>query len=825
MLIAPAGYGKTTLAEQWVVRDGRVGVWFTARSSSTDVAALALGIARAATKLINDCDHRLREHLRALPAPAENVQTLAEILSEDLAAWPENAWLVLDDYHEVTPEPKAEHFIEALVALSPVQFLIASRVRPRWVASKDIMYGAVLEVGRSSLTMDNTEAASVLVGRTARAASGLASLANGWPAVIGLASASSADIDENGEQVPGSLYRFFADEVFAALDAEVQQGLTTLALAPVLDEDLARALLGSSADLVCGAAVDVGLLVEREHRLDLHPLARMFLEERTAQLSLAPAEGAAETCLDTYRDRHEWDAAFDLIRRTDSIAQLELLMWQALDELLDTARLSTLRKWCEHASRSGLDAPTFALARSETALRSGRHIEAVAHAEAAASEPSLEFRALCSAGRAAHLASREQDALSLYERAERVALTESQIQDAKWGQLMCAIELESPAAESWLAELNSRIRPGDARDVVRSAAFGLSFQVKLGNLDLTDADHVGGLLNMVSDPLLVSSFQSTYSAVLGLAARYSDAHEVAAGFGETIQRYRLDFAKTYLLIARALACAGLRRWAEAESSAREALAVGYSTSDGHAQQLAIAQLSRILSQQGRQQEALDLEPPLFRAPLPSAQAELVLTRALALASLGQTERAQELAQSVRGLSRAVEPAVLACATDAVCALKTHHVDAIERVLELEQAAFTRGALDLLVTTYRSVPEVLSVLLHASARRDHLLGLVRRAGDQDLAEFLGHPTTASGDRRELLSPREREVYDLLVQGLKNREIARLLFIEESTVKVHAHHIYDKLGIRSRTALTIYAMLERADQATSATDSSGSASGSS
>ena len=138
MLIAPAGYGKTTLAEQWVVRDGRVGVWFTARSSSTDVAALALGIARAATKLIDDCDHRLREHLRALPAPAENVQTLAEILSEDLAAWPENAWLVLDDYHEVTPEPKAEDFIEALVALSPVQFLIASRVRPRWVASKEV---------------------------------------------------------------------------------------------------------------------------------------------------------------------------------------------------------------------------------------------------------------------------------------------------------------------------------------------------------------------------------------------------------------------------------------------------------------------------------------------------------------------------------------------------------------------------------------------------------------------------------------------------------------------------------------------------------------
>ena len=136
------------------------GLWYTARSASTDVAALALGIARAATAIIDDADHRLREHLRALPAPAENVQTLAEILSEDLAAWPANAWLVLDDYHEITPEPKAEDFVEALVALSPIQFLIASRVRPCWVASKRALYGDVLETAQTSLAMDKAEAAT-----------------------------------------------------------------------------------------------------------------------------------------------------------------------------------------------------------------------------------------------------------------------------------------------------------------------------------------------------------------------------------------------------------------------------------------------------------------------------------------------------------------------------------------------------------------------------------------------------------------------------------------------------------------------------------------
>jgi DNA-binding NarL/FixJ family response regulator len=67
--------------------------------------------------------------------------------------------------------------------------------------------------------------------------------------------------------------------------------------------------------------------------------------------------------------------------------------------------------------------------------------------------------------------------------------------------------------------------------------------------------------------------------------------------------------------------------------------------------------------------------------------------------------------------------------------------------------------------------------------------------------------------------------LLIERLTNREIAKLLYIEESTVKVHAQHIYDKLGPRSRTVLAVQAMLERADQATLATDATSSSADSS
>src|SRR3990172_8927035 len=208
-LVAPAGYGKTTLAEQWVGRSGRRGAWYTARSASTDVAALALGVARTASELVPGCDERLREHLRAVPNPGERVDVLAEILGEELAGWGSDDWLVLDDYHELAAAPEAELFVEDLISGCPLQILIASRQRPAWASGRSILYGEILELNQTALAMDSREAAEVLVDRSAQSASGLVALANGWPAVIGLASVSSALVEAGGEG-PDSLYRFFA---------------------------------------------------------------------------------------------------------------------------------------------------------------------------------------------------------------------------------------------------------------------------------------------------------------------------------------------------------------------------------------------------------------------------------------------------------------------------------------------------------------------------------------------------------------------------------------------------------------------------------------
>ena len=66
----------------------------------------------------------------------------------------------------------------------------------------------------------------------------------------------------------------------------------------------------------------------------------------------------------------------------------------------------------------------------------------------------------------------------------------------------------------------------------------------------------------------------------------------------------------------------------------------------------------------------------------------------------------------------------------------------------------------------------------------------------------------------MTQREREVHSLICEGLSNAEIASVLFLSEGTVKVHVHHIFDKLGIRNRAALIMLAAAERNRQATPA-----------
>ena len=61
-----------------------------------------------------------------------------------------------------------------------------------------------------------------------------------------------------------------------------------------------------------------------------------------------------------------------------------------------------------------------------------------------------------------------------------------------------------------------------------------------------------------------------------------------------------------------------------------------------------------------------------------------------------------------------------------------------------------------------------------------------------------------DPLNTLTEREREVFDLLIVGRRNSEIADQIRIGETTVRTHVANIIDKLGLRDRTHVVVYAL---------------------
>ena len=57
---------------------------------------------------------------------------------------------------------------------------------------------------------------------------------------------------------------------------------------------------------------------------------------------------------------------------------------------------------------------------------------------------------------------------------------------------------------------------------------------------------------------------------------------------------------------------------------------------------------------------------------------------------------------------------------------------------------------------------------------------------------------------LLTRREREIVRHVALGLRNAEVAEKLYVTEGTVKTHLNNIFQKLGLRDRVELAIYAV---------------------
>jgi len=118
-------------------------------------------------------------------------------------------------------------------------------------------------------------------------------------------------------------------------------------------------------------------------------------------------------------------------------------------------------------------------------------------------------------------------------------------------------------------------------------------------------------------------------------------------------------------------------------------------------------------------------------------------------------------------------------------------------------ALTAGASGFGFLLKRTTPESLIEAIKAVAAGDSLLSpsVTRRVIDRMAALPSGEALLDS--RLDELTARERDVLEQIARGLSNAEIARVLVIEESTVKTHVKRILMKLGLRDRVQAVIFA----------------------
>lgn len=95
------------------------------------------------------------------------------------------------------------------------------------------------------------------------------------------------------------------------------------------------------------------------------------------------------------------------------------------------------------------------------------------------------------------------------------------------------------------------------------------------------------------------------------------------------------------------------------------------------------------------------------------------------------------------------------------------------------------------------------IVSKSAPMEHLLNAIRAA--KQGPEWSPPRIDARSEEPDAwasLTPRERDVADLVVQGLAYRKVAERLAISDHTVKNHLRRIYDKLDINSRVELAVH-----------------------
>jgi LuxR family maltose regulon positive regulatory protein len=384
-IVAPAGYGKTSLLTEWAGQDERTSMWLSLEKWHDEPTRLIREIF-AGLQAVDSLDPHL---LEALNNPtADLITVVLPALAVELERRADPIVLILDDVHTLT-NAGALHVLSAVAEHLPMgsQLVLASRTVPALPLGRLRAHGALLELGTKEMAMRPPEAASLLRSAHLKIDSAdvdaLVERTEGWPVGLYLAAVCAREQPD----ATAALARFSGEDHVVAdyLRDEFLSELSAEEVEFLLDTSVMNSLSGPLCDAVLNTRGSACLLdrlargnlplepIDRSHDwYRCHPLLREMLlgelrhrhPQREPLLHLRVSEWHA--------GHGELDSSIAHALAGNDNGRAGNLMWEHLPRYVAQGHNDLIQGWLQNVSAEDLSAiPSLALTAAYSALALG----------------------------------------------------------------------------------------------------------------------------------------------------------------------------------------------------------------------------------------------------------------------------------------------------------------------------------------------------------------------------------------------------------------------------------------------------------------------